>query len=264
MGEVWRSGIFLGCYAKAWVDWQTAEAILSKHPGVPLTSCTELRERVSDMLCGDWAELSLGPRIHSHNTLRLCSRHKRLSPLPFTPSMQYLGDIQGKQMGVDSDGNFVRIAIPANAETREAFSARMAGWWKRTIVQKHIHARSASPSTRSTGIESHEDGTSTNPRTPADQKILDSPKPDTEDLEANTEAVNILVVSHGGAIGTLVLGLLGSRQVYYAKDVAVDKCMNASISVVEMRADGKGVLVSYGDTAHLDGDMVDVNVDEVR
>ncbi|KAH8099524.1 phosphoglycerate mutase-like protein [Cristinia sonorae] len=137
---------------------------------------------------------------------------------------RYLGDLEGKKIGqyTGTDGS----GIPKNAESTAEFSTRVSRWWKRNIIQRHVH-----------GASSH--------------------------ANSGSAAVNVLVVSHGGAIGTLVLGLVGSRKVRCGKGVAVGRCMNASVSVVELGEDGAGVLVSFGDTTHLEGELVAVNVDEV-
>jgi probable phosphoglycerate mutase len=66
------------------------------------------------------------------------------------------------------------------------------------------------------------------------------------------EDVNVLIVTHGGVIGTLVGDLLGSQKIEPATGVAVWACMNTSVTVVEMEyGGGKGVLARYGDVRHL-------------
>ena len=76
------------------------------------------------------------------------------------------------------------------------------------------------------------------------------------DADLEFEPVHILAVSHGGLIGTLVTNLLGSRKLREGEGVVVGRCFNASISVVDLYEDGKGVLVSYADTTHLNVDLV--------
>ncbi|TFK42375.1 phosphoglycerate mutase-like protein [Crucibulum laeve] len=74
---------------------------------------------------------------------------------------------------------------------------------------------------------------------------------------------NILVVSHGGFIGTLTRNLIESRKVKCAKDVVIWKCFNTSISIIELGENGKGTLLQYGGIAHLEDKAVESNADEV-
>jgi probable phosphoglycerate mutase len=79
------------------------------------------------------------------------------------------------------------------------------------------------------------------------------------------ETINVLIVTHGGVIITLVQGLLGSRKLKPATGVVVMKCVNASVTVVELEyGSRKGVLTRYGDVAHLAGfvDVVETNADQ--
>lgn len=73
--------------------------------------------------------------------------------------------------------------------------------------------------------------------------------------------VNVLVTSHGGFIGVLIESLIGSRKVRCAEGVSIGRCLNASITVVEVEVSGKGEVSSYADTVHLDVDLVQVNAD---
>ena len=75
------------------------------------------------------------------------------------------------------------------------------------------------------------------------------------------EPRNVLVVSHGGLIGIL-LQALRRGTVRVDNGVRVTKCMNASITVIEVDpATAKGKIVQYSDTSHLAGPMVEDNVD---
>jgi len=79
------------------------------------------------------------------------------------------------------------------------------------------------------------------------------------------KVLNVLIVTHGGVIGTLVRDLLGSRKLKPATCVQVVQCMNSSITVIELEyGSRKGVLARYGDVAHLTGlvGIVQANVDE--
>lgn len=69
--------------------------------------------------------------------------------------------------------------------------------------------------------------------------------------QKGSDAVGVLVATHGGVITTLVRELVGSRKVRSGDGVIIFQCMNASISVIEVDEDGKGELVRFGDVAHL-------------
>jgi broad specificity phosphatase PhoE len=87
----------------------------------------------------------------------------------------------------------------------------------------------------------------------------------TASLLPQEEPYNILVVSHGGFISTLVRSLTQSRQVTSEKVVLVPSLPNVSMSVIEW--DGEvWRLVKYGDASHLSADeeALDHNVDEIR
>ena len=72
---------------------------------------------------------------------------------------------------------------------------------------------------------------------------------------------DVLVVSHGGLIGIL-LQALRRGTVRVGNGVRVTKCMNASITVIEVDpATAKGKIVRYSDTSHLVGPVVEENVD---
>lgn len=80
------------------------------------------------------------------------------------------------------------------------------------------------------------------------------------------EALNVLITTHGGVIGALILELVGSRKIKRSAGVEVSRCMNASVTVVELDSNKKGLLVKYGDVAHLKGlDVLGVqyNADEI-
>ena len=152
-----------------------------------------------------------------------------------------------------------RDGIPTDAESPAELSTRAIRWWNRIIVQRHVQGLSQvrgppqlqegpDPENSEAGsalLSNSSNGPIGISNTP--------PQPDT--------ATNILVVSHGGLICTLVVGLLGNQKVRCAEGVVVGRCMNTAISVVEMHENGKGILVSFGDTTHLEGKLVEVNVD---
>ncbi|KAI0362498.1 phosphoglycerate mutase-like protein, partial [Trametes cingulata] len=144
---------------------------------------------------------------------------------------RHMGDWQGGS--VHNRGN-----PPPNLEPIVDFMARSVKWWNETLT-KHAQRKTAELKT----LESTQNGIEGKEGQPA------------------FEPAHILVVSHGGLIGTLVTNLVGSRKVRAAEGVEIGRCFNASISVIEIHEDGKGVLVSYADTTHLNVDLVQENAD---
>ncbi|KAL0946555.1 hypothetical protein HGRIS_012760 [Hohenbuehelia grisea] len=84
-----------------------------------------------------------------------------------------------------------------------------------------------------------------------------------DSLPARDEPYRILVVSHGGFIGTLVKKLLRSGQAKCGQGVLIYRIFNASITEIEAGGGSKALIVRYGDIGHLDGQkLVEQNVDE--
>ena len=65
------------------------------------------------------------------------------------------------------------------------------------------------------------------------------------------EPRNILVTTHGGFIGSLVRGLIGCKKARCGEGVVIWKCLNTSVSVLEVLEDKTAVVVQYGDVTHL-------------
>ena len=65
------------------------------------------------------------------------------------------------------------------------------------------------------------------------------------------EPRNILVTTHGGFIMALVRGLIGCKKARCGKGVVIWKCLNTSVSVLEVLEDKTAVVVQYGDVSHL-------------
>ncbi|PFH54171.1 hypothetical protein AMATHDRAFT_135269 [Amanita thiersii Skay4041] len=116
------------------------------------------------------------------------------------------------------------LKIDSTVEAGASFLDRMSGWWNREIMGL---ATSLAP-------------------------------------KEDESAYNILVISHGGVIGTLVRSLIREQVISCGTGVMVVNCPNTCISIVEMGGNGRGVLVKYGDDSHLDGTGLKENVDEVR
>lgn len=83
-------------------------------------------------------------------------------------------------------------------------------------------------------------------------------------LQDRVPPYNVLIVTHGGLIRTLVRTLVGSRKLTIAPGVATDTiCLNVSITQIEIDGSGKGVVIRYGDTSHLITKAVENNADEI-
>ena len=79
--------------------------------------------------------------------------------------------------------------------------------------------------------------------------------------QTRNKPYHILVVSHGGLIGTLIPTLVKENRLRMAPGVFVGKCFNVSITRVEMDDNVTGTVVKYGDISHLVGKIVETNVD---
>ncbi|TBU43605.1 phosphoglycerate mutase-like protein [Dichomitus squalens] len=133
--------------------------------------------------------------------------------------------LRERYMGEWQGGSVARRTDPPpDLEPVIDFTTRSVGWWNSTVA-------------------------------------LNGDAADEELLGLDFEPVHILAVSHGGLIGSLITNLIGSRKLQAAEGVAVGWCFNASISVIDIDETGKGVLVSYADTTHLDGDVLEHNAD---
>jgi len=82
-------------------------------------------------------------------------------------------------------------------------------------------------------------------------------------LPARDMPYEILVVSHGGWIGTLVRTLVNSRKLRTAEGIAIGKCLNVSVTKIEMEDNRNGTVTKYGDISHLVGKVVETNPDEL-
>ncbi|KAF8891243.1 phosphoglycerate mutase-like protein [Infundibulicybe gibba] len=83
-------------------------------------------------------------------------------------------------------------------------------------------------------------------------------------LEKRDDPYNVLVVTHGGFINTLVRGLVDSRKARYGKGVTMKKCVNCSITVIEVAASNKGIIVQCNDASHMAVSVVKANADEIN
>lgn len=100
------------------------------------------------------------------------------------------------------------------AETPSAFAKRTVDWWNREIAD-WCRSRAEFAVTDYTG-----------------------PK-------------DIVVTTHGGFVMTLVQALLGSRKVRLDDGVRVGRCYNTSVTEIDVLANGRGVIRSFGRIDHL-------------
>ena len=136
-----------------------------------------------------------------------------------------MGDLEGRYAGVILDH------APRDMEPISRMTARAYAWWREAVVP-WIHAQDA---------ESGNHGQET--------------------VEGRRD---VLIVSHGGLIGAL-LEVLRKKTVRVEKGVRMTKCMNASITVIEMDSgSAKGKMTRFSDISHLAGPMVEENVDVVQ
>ena len=70
-----------------------------------------------------------------------------------------------------------------------------------------------------------------------------------EQLIRSAPEGNILVVSHGGVIATLLAGLLKGKEDYFLLRLRLD---NAGVSVIRVRDRRFAVILSVNDTSHLE------------
>lgn len=79
--------------------------------------------------------------------------------------------------------------------------------------------------------------------------------------ETSQERRDVLIVSHGGLIGILLQALCRGT-VRVEKGVRLTKCVNASITVIEIEAaSGRGRITKFSDVSHLTVPVVEENVD---
>jgi len=147
---------------------------------------------------------------------------------------RHMGNMQGQSIAAWRNSE-----LPANMESAAAFVQRADRWWQDTIVRC---AATASAAAASGGMDG-------------------GARPEEERSEQN-----VLLVSHGGLIHVMLQNLIESRKLRLAKGVHVGRYRfpNASVTVVEVGEDGRGTVVLFADTTHLDVELVEGNVDVVE
>ena len=155
---------------------------------------------------------------------------------------------------------------PPDLEPLIDFNARGVGWWNKAVARhaqrKASELRSKRDGSSNPSSRAGSDGDAHAGAANGDARgLIGDSEEEMELAELGFEPIHILVVSHGGLIGSLVTNLLGSRKVRAGSGVSTGWCYNASISVIDVDDSGKGVLISYADTTHLDGDVLQHNAD---
>jgi probable phosphoglycerate mutase len=137
-------------------------------------------------------------------------------------AFQGMGELEGLYLGAKLDH------APAGMEPISSMKARANAWWREAVmpwIKGHWEAAEL-------GHESSQGRT------------------------------DVLIVSHGGLIGVLLRGLCDGGKVRMGRNVQLTKCLNASITVIEIEAaSGKGKITRYSDVSHLTGSVVERNVD---
>ncbi|KIK61872.1 hypothetical protein GYMLUDRAFT_165389 [Collybiopsis luxurians FD-317 M1] len=93
---------------------------------------------------------------------------------------------------------------------------------------------------------------------------------DTEIIQGISKAtkytpLEILVVSHGGFISSLVRNLIASGRVTVEREVTDWVCYNVSVTTIEVEEGGKAKLARYSDTTHVKvEELVQYNADVLR
>jgi probable phosphoglycerate mutase len=67
------------------------------------------------------------------------------------------------------------------------------------------------------------------------------------EIVKENDGKSVLIVSHGTSIKALILGLLGIDLSFYPRF----RLDNTSLNIVDVKEDGKTVLVLFNDTCHL-------------
>jgi len=66
---------------------------------------------------------------------------------------------------------------------------------------------------------------------------------------------HILVTTHGGFIGTLIRTLLRRKKARWAEGVVAQRCLNTSVTIIEIDMAGQGLIIQSCDVTHLEGLM---------
>ena len=136
---------------------------------------------------------------------------------------QCMGELEGEHAGTELG------RVPRDMEPISTMVERAYAWWREAVVPWI--------------------------------KAWDAAEPGSGEDGAMEGRRDVLIVSHGGLIGAL-LQALRKGTVRLDKGARLTKCMNASITVIEVdSASANGKLTRYSDVSHLTGAMVEENAD---
>ncbi|KAG6865919.1 hypothetical protein C0991_010420 [Blastosporella zonata] len=84
-------------------------------------------------------------------------------------------------------------------------------------------------------------------------------------LPTKSEPYHVLVVTHGGFIGTLGRSLIHSRRLSCGPGVVVQRCLNTSVTIIDVDHSRSGVIKQWADMSHINdsSETVEKNVDEI-
>lgn len=82
------------------------------------------------------------------------------------------------------------------------------------------------------------------------------------EFSETSSPLNVLIVSHGAYITTLVRALCAARIVVPLPGVRIGSVYNTSVTIIDMRRDRRGKLLEYADISHLAEPAVTHNADE--
>lgn len=128
-------------------------------------------------------------------------------------------------------------------ESSGAFATRALTWWDNMLMENGLARKTSSNRPKHNTI--------------AAGAVHATPPPsDVSGVAHLVPAVsesNILVVTHGGFITTLVRNLIEKGQVKCARGVAIGKCYNCSVTIIRVEEGWqlKTVVEQFGDVSHL-------------
>ncbi|KAG6909637.1 hypothetical protein DXG01_016419 [Tephrocybe rancida] len=83
-------------------------------------------------------------------------------------------------------------------------------------------------------------------------------------LPTRSDPYHILVTTHGGFIGTLTRSLIHGRRASCAPGVVVQRCLNTSVTIIDVDHTRLGLIMQWADTSHLNSsETVEENADEI-
>ncbi|KAI0030830.1 phosphoglycerate mutase-like protein [Vararia minispora EC-137] len=143
---------------------------------------------------------------------------------------RYMGEWEGKAVK-DRHAASRADASGRGQESVPDMSARVAQWWDENV---HRYVKEVAGSVAIDGAR-------------------DGGREEGSVSEGPVDPHAVLVVSHGYFIGLLLRGLIDSGTIGDAVGIAGGRVGNASVTVVEIGSDGRGLLSKFSDMGHLTG-----------